>query len=97
MRISDWSSDVCSSDLEAIAALRNAATDYFEAKPQRAVTLDEFKGAVVPKGTSAETIAILEKHGIAVEVHNKTEGAREKAIQKQNGRASCRERVCQSV
>ena len=67
---------------EAITALRNAATDYFEAKPQRAVTLDEFKGAVVPKGTSAETIAILEKHGIAVEVHNKTEGAREKAIQK---------------
>ena len=67
---------------DAIAALRNAATDYFEAKPQRAVTLDEFKGAVVPKGTSAETLAILEKHGIAVEVHNKTEGAREKAIQK---------------
>lgn len=67
---------------DSITALRNAATDYFEAKPQRAVTLDEFKGAVVPKGTSAETLAILEKHGIAVEVHNKTEGAREKAIQK---------------
>lgn len=67
---------------DAIDALRNAATDYFEAKPQRAVGLSEFKGAVVPKGTSPEAIAILEKHGIAVELYGKTEGAREKAIQK---------------
>ena len=67
---------------DAIDALRNAATDYFEAKPQRAVKLNEFKGAVVPKGTNPEAIAILEKHGIAVELYSKTEGAREKAIQK---------------
>ena len=67
---------------QAIDALRNAATDYFEAKPQRAVGLNEFKGAVVPKGTSAEAMAVLEKNGIEIEVHGKAEGAREKAIQK---------------
>ena len=67
---------------QALEALRDATTDYFEAKPQRAVRLNEFKGAVVPKGTSAEAIALLEENGITVEVHGNAEGAREKAIQK---------------
>lgn len=48
-------------------AFIDAPVPYFEAKPQRAVTLDEFAGAVVPKSASPETRAILAKHGIAVE------------------------------
>lgn len=67
---------------DSIAALRNAATDYFEAKPQRAVGLGEFKGAVVPRDASPETLAILEKHGITIEMYGKTEGARERAVNK---------------
>ena len=67
---------------QALEALRDATTDYFEAKPQRAVRLNEFNGAVVPKGTSAEAIALLEENGITVEIHGNAEGAREKAIQK---------------
>lgn len=67
---------------QAIGALRNSATNYFEAKPQRAVQLREFAGAVVPRGIGADALAVLEKNGIAVEMHGKGEGAREKAILK---------------
>lgn len=39
-------------------------TEYFEAKPRRAVDLSEFKGAIAPKEITNETRQILEKHGI---------------------------------
>jgi len=39
-------------------------TTYFEAKPRRAVGLDEFVGAIVPEKITPETEAILQKHGI---------------------------------
>lgn len=41
-------------------------TDYFEAKPARKVTFDEFSGAVIPKGTPEETVNLLESQGIVV-------------------------------
>lgn len=50
--------------IEAGDAVMEAPVPYFEAKPHRAVTLDEFAGAVVPNKTSKETLAILDKHGI---------------------------------
>ena len=68
--------------MQSIAALRNASTDYFEAKPPRVVKLNEFKGAVVLKGTSPEIMAVLQKNGMVVEVHGKAEGARSAAILK---------------
>lgn len=53
----------------------------FEAKPQRAVKFNEFAGAVVPKKTSPETIARLEKEGIKVAVYDETlPDGRQKAI-----------------
>lgn len=65
---------------QSIDALRNTPTNYFEAKPQRAVGLDEFRGAVVPRGTDPRALAVLAKHGIEVVEHGKGEGARDKAI-----------------
>jgi len=41
-----------------------APVPYFEAKPQRAVRLSEFAGAVIPSTAPAETRAILDKHGV---------------------------------
>ena len=41
-------------------------TDYFEAKPARKVTLDEFSGAVIPKDTPKETVDFLKSQGIEV-------------------------------
>jgi len=44
--------------------LRSGPTGYFEAKPQRAVRLSEFKGAVVPHDVHPDTMDILRQHGI---------------------------------
>jgi hypothetical protein len=47
-----------------LRTLSNAPTEYFEAKPQRAVYFDEFAGAVVPEGVDPKVIEILERRGI---------------------------------
>lgn len=53
-------------------------TDYFEAKPARKVTFDEFFGAVIPKGTPEETVNFLESQGIVVREYDQdVEGDRE--------------------
>lgn len=49
---------------EFFKKLANAPTEYFEIKPNRAVGINEFKGAVVPYNTSNETIQILKENGI---------------------------------
>lgn len=41
-------------------------TDYFEAKPARKVTFDEFSGAVIPKDTPEGTVDFLKAQGIEV-------------------------------
>lgn len=53
-------------------------TDYFEAKPARKVTFDEFSGAVIPKGTPEEMVNFLESQGIEVREYDQdVEGDRE--------------------
>jgi len=44
--------------------LKQMPTEYFEVKPQRAVGINEFKGAIVPSDVSAKTMSVLEKNGI---------------------------------
>ena len=44
--------------------LRYGPTEYMEAKPQRAVGLNEFGGAAVPHEVSPDTLDILKQHGI---------------------------------
>ena len=62
--------DVPSDVVEAMKAVLDAAkdvqTDYFEAKPLRAVGFNEFAAAVVPKETSKEAIDFLKGQGVAV-------------------------------
>jgi hypothetical protein len=48
--------------------LRTTPTEYFEAKPPRAVRLQEFQVAVVPQSVEARVRPTLEKHGLQVEV-----------------------------
>lgn len=43
-------------------------TEYFEMKPQRAVSLEEFKGAIIPKDTPQAARDVLKKAGIT-EIH----------------------------
>lgn len=68
---------------EVINAAKDMQTDYFEAKPLRAVGFNEFAAAVVPNGTSKETIDYLKSQGIAVTKYNpKIEGDRQAKTQK---------------
>lgn len=55
--------------------LRNLPTEYFEAKPQRAVGLHEFKGAVVPHTASEHTKQLLRNMGLHVETYDSSDQA----------------------
>src|SRR3546814_9360729 len=83
MRISDWSSDVCSSDLgeeiEDLAGMR----------PVRQVEPADETAACLGAGRGpALHVLRMRRHGGAVVVE---------PVEGQIGRASCRERVCQYV
>lgn len=67
--------------VEILSDIKSSMTDYFEAKPQRAVGVDEFRGAVVPERTSEATVRRLEDAGLTVVKYGDEEGARTRAIQ----------------
>ena len=48
--------------------IQELPTEYFEMKPQRAVSLEEFKGAIIPKDTPQKARDVLKKAGIT-EIH----------------------------
>src|SRR3546814_16092600 len=101
MRISDWSSDVCSSDLLGIgnrfveAALRAAQGTGADVEPP----------AVEPRHREAETVAlgadaVFDRHLHIVEDHLRGGGgvpAELALLGAEDGRASGRESVCQYV
>src|SRR3546814_7055234 len=97
MRISDWSSDVCSSDLRAV--VRDAGIEQLLGGccvRQRYTQLArggerEIQILLVQIDTEARIEAALD-HTLAVDLKDTRTG--EAA---QIGRASCRERVCQSL
>lgn len=47
-----------------IKNIQTMPTEYFEIKPQRAVGLNEFAGAVIPNDISARALSILDRAGI---------------------------------
>ena len=61
---------------QVMRALREHVTDYFEAKPARAVYLREFAGAVVPAGAPAEVFHILRRTGLRLKCYAKYSQAR---------------------
>lgn len=73
----DVSEGVLGSAVDAGRAWLKAPVPYFEAKPQRAVSLSEFAGAVIPKNATAETRRILDEHKIPYreydDAHNETQ------------------------
>src|SRR3546814_3013551 len=85
MRISDWSSDVCSSDLEKPHVYVPAG----EAPPAELVTED----IEVGDGAEATSGSQVEVHYVGVSWRTRKQFDASWEI----GRASCRERVCQYV
>src|SRR3546814_4452469 len=85
LRISDWSSDVCSSDLSAIAAAWGTReADYF------------FAFVLIPVGLSVIFGRDFRREARLAEDRSLLERRAEEVLS-QIGRASCRERVCQYV
>jgi hypothetical protein len=68
---------------EFLGMLLATPTEYFEAKPQRVVTLGEFKAAVVPHNTPPAAIDVLKKHGLEVLTYDRnSDESRQQAIAK---------------
>ena len=65
---------------EFLSDLQASRTDYFEAKPLRAVKFNEFRGAVVPKGTPQELIDALKANGIEVTEYDGSNAGQAAAI-----------------
>src|SRR3546814_6586420 len=103
MRISDWSSDVCSSDLilewRQLAKLKSTYTDALQeqinAKTGRVHTSYSLVGAQT--GRLSSTDPNLQNIPIRTEVGRQIRDAFIAAPDHEIGRASCRERVCQYV
>ena len=56
--------DVLNNIIDDLEQIKNIPTDYFEAKPQRAVGLDEIASVLVPKDISDQTRKMLEERGV---------------------------------
>src|SRR3546814_15833511 len=82
MRISDWSSDVCSSDLRATRQVDDLGR----------LRLDLRIALVI--GEANQSVGVGHVQIIA---HQRHAERRVEVFQKKIGRASCRERVCQYV
>src|SRR3546814_15404965 len=98
MRISDWSSDVCSSDLTIDSNLSVAATDRNVPHPVLAEAIGAFSYDVdfqreIQKGDAFEFLyeIFVDEEGAVVRTGDLLFAAMK------IGRASCRERVCQYV
>jgi hypothetical protein len=68
-----------------LSTLKNMPTEYFEGKLQRAVKLNEFSGAIIPKNTSTKAIDILKANNIPFEFYDpEVPESRTQAINKIN-------------
>jgi hypothetical protein len=74
------SDDVLDAGLGVARGLSSAPTEYFEAKPQRAVKLTEFKGAVVPENTPQDVKDILVRAGLDVRTYRDEQGERGRVV-----------------
>ncbi len=61
--------ELLDSGVKILTDVQKGLTDYFEAKPQRAVGLNEFAGAVVPEGVSPEVMKALQDAGVEVRTY----------------------------
>src|SRR3546814_10579341 len=90
MRISDWSSDVCSSDLAFPFEVLDALAKGNAAAPQRIGFTPDLGGAVPVARETREICAAAARRFEEI-------GSTVEEASPEIGRASCRGRVCQSV
>ena len=74
-------SDLINKTVDDVNSLKNIPTDYFEAKPQRAVGLDEIQQVVIPSNASQELRDRLQEMGIPFTEYNpEVEGDKNRVI-----------------
>jgi hypothetical protein len=56
--------------IKFLEKLANTPSEYFEIKPNRALQMHEFKGAIVPMNTDEKTLQILRDNGIEIKKYN---------------------------
>src|SRR3546814_7520205 len=99
MRISDWSSDVCSSDLKCTAAIPGSYTHIFQRKgnsgPMEASAVGMAK-TLWPSEIADTQLDALRFVPLSLRISIPRSRQVRRAL-RQIGRASCRERVCQYV
>src|SRR3546814_13765534 len=97
MRISDWSSDVCSSDLSLEDAVAEA--DYVQESVFERVDVKHRISLAIGAAIRADAIVGSSSSGIPASEFTGDVQRRERFIiaHPEIGRASCRERVCQYV
>src|SRR3546814_12995589 len=97
MRISDWSSDVCSSDLAAgpggrLGAGPHAVDQRAEPRLRHAHEVADLVGKAAPR-----LVAVLRRREQGAEEQDEAGGIMLFAPRPELGRAECRDRVCQYV
>src|SRR3546814_10471421 len=97
MRISDWSSDVCSSDLKQSPC---ESDQHKQEKVSPASSTYEelhIQGASIPAASTPETTPVMQPETRKSKRKRENLDNYPEYRQQKNGRASCRERVCQNV
>src|SRR3546814_13517856 len=105
MRISDWSSDVCSSDLlqpNGIVVLEVTAPDKTDRRKRGKNDTIDAENAAHAAFAGIRTVTPKTRDGLVeslrvLKVCRKTAVAARRIALQQIGRTSCRERVCQYV
>src|SRR3546814_14792799 len=99
MRISDWSSDVCSSDLDSHAVVPVMIDRKFQLRADAVIGRNQQR-VLVSSGfqieKAAKTAEFSVCSGAAGGFGERRDGT-DQRIASEIGRASCRERVCQYV
>src|SRR3546814_17996841 len=105
MRISDWSSDVCSSDLDLTLITRNEFLNLpaADAEPQPSEEPRDIAVQLFTSGTTGKPKAAILRHenlmsyNIGTVEFAAADDNDAIVVTVQNGRASCRERGCHDV
>jgi hypothetical protein len=63
-KVAEIPTETLTAGVEAIERFKAVPVPYFESKPQRAVRISEFAGAVVPSDASPAAREILDRHGV---------------------------------
>src|SRR3546814_3612678 len=97
MRISDWSSDVCSSDLQRFCDRLARAMERRGFTVETAYTVADGLAVAHRLAPRYAVVDLRLDDGSGLEVVQALREARDDARVIEYGRALCRERVCQSV